>query len=162
MIDGTVRRIGDADREAAVSQLDEHWHAGRLDPAEHEARVTRARAAVTEPDLHALFVDLPASGRGAQFSPQDSGLGSGQISRESSTPRQWTGAQDHGRPAVNNMRETIMAVIPFVALVLFFTTHTWLWFIMIPVAGTVLFGPSGRRHGGYGGHGHGGDRDRDR
>jgi len=40
----------------------------------------------------------------------------------------------------------IMAVMPFVALALFFTVGGWWWFLLIPAAGAVLYG--GRRgHG---------------
>jgi hypothetical protein len=46
----------------------------------------------------------------------------------------------------------IMAVMPFVALALFFTIGGWWWFLLIPAAGAVLYG---------GRHGHG-DRHGDR
>lgn len=54
-------RIGDAERDRAVSMLSEHFVAGRLTQAEFEERsevVTRARYA---DDLEPLFDDLPAS-----------------------------------------------------------------------------------------------------
>jgi hypothetical protein len=48
-----------------------------------------------------------------------------------------------------------MAVMPFVALALFFTVGGWWWFLLIPAAGAVLYG--GRQgHGNW----HGGRRDR--
>ena len=40
----------------------------------------------------------------------------------------------------------IMAVMPFVALALFFTVGGWWWFLLIPAAGAVLYGGS-RGHG---------------
>jgi hypothetical protein len=51
--DGTSKgtRAGTAERERAIALLGEHWHAGRLDPAEHEGRVTQAKIAVTQADL---------------------------------------------------------------------------------------------------------------
>ena len=52
-------RVGNGEREAAIAALGEHWRAGRLDPAEHEARTTKAFNAVTRADLDALFADLP-------------------------------------------------------------------------------------------------------
>jgi len=137
---GNTRRVGDSEREAAVAQLMEHWHAGRLDPAEHELRVTRAKAAVTQADLNGLFNDLPSSEIAPESSPQ---------------MRTGAGAPARQGDARDNKRETIMALVPFVALVLFFTTHSWfaqawLWFLMIPVAGTLLFGANGRPSGRHG------------
>lgn len=52
-------RIGDAEREAAVRELGEHYAAGRLDAAEYEERTTAAYAARTADDLAPLFADLP-------------------------------------------------------------------------------------------------------
>ncbi len=52
-------RIGDAERDAAVSALGEHFAAGRLDEEEHSQRVDGAYAARTRADLDALFSDLP-------------------------------------------------------------------------------------------------------
>ena len=46
----------------------------------------------------------------------------------------------------------VMAVMPFVALALFFTVGGWWWFLLIPAAGALLYGSR---------HGHD-DRDRDR
>lgn len=45
-------------------------------------------------------------------------------------------------------RETIMALSPFAAMALFFTTGQWLWFLMIPVMGILLYGPEGGRKAG--------------
>src|SRR5690349_11511815 len=60
------QRVGNAERDAAVTALNEHWQAGRLDPAEHERRTTAAYAAVTRADLDALFADLPGGGPAAR------------------------------------------------------------------------------------------------
>jgi len=56
---GNTTRVGTAERDTAIALLGEHWRAGRLDPAEHERRVTKARTAVTQADLDVLFADLP-------------------------------------------------------------------------------------------------------
>jgi len=111
---GIGKRVGTAERQDAIARLDAHWQAGRLDPGEHELRVTRAKAAVTQADLDVLFFDLPRGARGF--------LESG--------------------------RETIMALTPFAALALFFTTGQWMWFLMIPVMGILLYGPEGGRKAG--------------
>ena len=36
-----------------------------------------------------------------------------------------------------------MAVTPMAALVLFFVTRTWLWFLAIPIAAALLYGSEG-------------------
>ncbi|SHI85028.1 protein of unknown function [Tessaracoccus bendigoensis DSM 12906] len=56
-------RIGDAEREAALSELQNHMAAGRLSPAEYNERMDKAFAARTETDLSALFYDLPGHGQ---------------------------------------------------------------------------------------------------
>lgn len=48
-------------------------------------------------------------------------------------------------PRFAGARNTIMGLTPIVALVLFFTTGSWLWFLVIPVVGVLLFGPGRRR-----------------
>lgn len=52
-------RIGNAEREAAVRALGEHYAQGRLDQEEYEERTTAAYAARTSDDLVPLFEDLP-------------------------------------------------------------------------------------------------------
>ena len=127
---GITKRVGTADRDEAIVRLDEHWHAGRLDPAEHELRVTRAKVAVTEADLDALFEDLPKLGPAPESTGAVAAVG--------------------GRGSLSSLRETIMALTPFAALVLFFVTGHWLWFLMIPVMGILLYGPDGRTKKGRG------------
>jgi uncharacterized protein DUF1707 len=57
--DGPQVRIGDADREAAVSALGEHYAAGRLTKEEFDERSDQAWAARTASGLWPLFADLP-------------------------------------------------------------------------------------------------------
>jgi len=52
-------RIGDAERESAVSALGEHYAAGRLTKEEYDERADRAMAARTSAQLFPLFADLP-------------------------------------------------------------------------------------------------------
>lgn len=52
-------RIGDAERDEAVSLLQEHRVAGRLDQFEFDERLTRALSSRTRGELDALFRDLP-------------------------------------------------------------------------------------------------------
>jgi hypothetical protein len=53
-------RIGDAERDAAVSALGEHFAAGRLTKEEFDERSGRAWSATTQSQLLPLFADLPA------------------------------------------------------------------------------------------------------
>ena len=56
---GPEMRIGDAEREAAVQALGEHFAAGRLTKDEFDERSASAYAARTASALRPLFVDLP-------------------------------------------------------------------------------------------------------
>ncbi|GAB97637.1 hypothetical protein BJY21_000692 [Kineosphaera limosa] len=39
----------------------------------------------------------------------------------------------------------IMGLTPLVAVVLFFATRSWMWFLLVPVVGVWLYGPNGDR-----------------
>lgn len=52
-------RIGDAERERAIAQLERHVGAGRLDLAEFTERSDRVAAARTRSELAAVQADLP-------------------------------------------------------------------------------------------------------
>jgi hypothetical protein len=52
-------RVSDADRDRALSELSEHFQAGRLTAGELDERTSRALQARTAADLAALFTDLP-------------------------------------------------------------------------------------------------------
>lgn len=56
---GPELRIGDAEREAAVAALGEHYAAGRLTKEEYDERTARAWTARTGSALWPLFADLP-------------------------------------------------------------------------------------------------------
>ena len=58
----TAIRIGDAEREAAISSLTSHFAEGRLTQVEHDERMTLALHAKTGRDLDVLFADLPRRG----------------------------------------------------------------------------------------------------
>ncbi|NUT46950.1 MAG: DUF1707 domain-containing protein [Saccharothrix sp.] len=52
-------RIGDQQREEAISALNDHFASGRLEIGEYEQRVGYASAAQSAQELAALFHDLP-------------------------------------------------------------------------------------------------------
>ena len=57
----TAMRASDADRDAVVSDLGEHFQAGRLTAAELDERTGRALAARTWGELGEVLADLPAA-----------------------------------------------------------------------------------------------------
>ncbi|MFZ2172645.1 MAG: DUF1707 domain-containing protein [Rhodococcus sp. (in: high G+C Gram-positive bacteria)] len=124
-------RIGTAEREQALNLLSEHFAAGRLTLPEFDERSGAVAIAMTRGELDHVFTDLPAP-------TADASAKAGNTSPESDDDHNW--------------RRIVMAVIPLVALVLFFVVpvdNSWLFFLMIPAAGAILFGPRD-------------DRDRDR
>ncbi|WP_024793486.1 DUF1707 SHOCT-like domain-containing protein [Tomitella biformata] len=125
MSDSPEIRIGTDEREQAMAALSGHFSAGRLSLAEFEDRSGLVAQARTYGDLESVFSDLPADrARAPVASP-----------RGQSSPRRsgW------------EWRTAVVAVMPFVALALFFLTNTWLWFLMIPASGAILYA-GGRRH----------------
>jgi hypothetical protein len=73
-------RVGDAERQQAVTALGEHFAAGRLDQEEFDTRVRTAYAARTRVDLRGLFTDLPEP---APFRPEPApGFRAGREARE--------------------------------------------------------------------------------
>jgi hypothetical protein len=133
-------RIGTPERDVAVAALDAHWHAGRLDPGEHERRTTLAKAARTRTELDALFADLPG-----QVAPQPPAAGHEEVQGAAPAGSDPVPSVPAPGGVVGRYRDTVMALTPFVALALFFWTQTWLWFLAIPVMGIPLFGADDRK-----------------
>lgn len=67
-------RVSDADRDAALAELSEHFQAGRLTSEELDERTGRALGARTGQDLATIMADLPATG--ATQSPRQGGCSS--------------------------------------------------------------------------------------
>lgn len=59
------QRVSDAERDAALAELSEHFQAGRLTHEEFDERSSQALSARTGDDLRALFSDLPVPGTSA-------------------------------------------------------------------------------------------------
>lgn len=116
-------RVGDAERRAAMDLLAKHHEAGRLDSFEYEDRRGKAADAVTQRDLDVLFTDLPALG------PDGSEL-------EQRTASEVQPVRTGGK----RVRDTVLALTPFIALALFFRTGSWGWFLLIPVVAIVTKG----------------------
>ncbi|MBB5914836.1 hypothetical protein BJY24_003703 [Nocardia transvalensis] len=127
MADSPDIRIGTAEREQAMRRLSDHFAAGRLSVTEFDERSAVVAAAVTRGDLVQVFADLPESSAAEEKKPEQPRPG--------------------GPPA---FRGPAMGLVVILAIVLFFVTNTWLWFLMIPAAG-IVFGALGqgredRRH----------------
>ncbi|WP_327112989.1 DUF1707 domain-containing protein [Nocardia sp. NBC_01730] len=112
-------RIGTTEREQAMRRLSDHFAAGRLSVAEFDERSVVVAAALTRGDLDKVFTDLPAE-------PVTAAL-----------------PADRAGGFLADWPDRVIAAIPIVAVILFFTTGSWLWFLAIPLAGA-LFGT--RRH----------------
>jgi hypothetical protein len=135
------QRIGDPERQAVISALDAHREAGRLSAEEFEDREVTASQARTWADVQPLFRDLPAP-YPAQMPAQPSpGQQLARTMQPNSTPSGGLLADI----IPERYRTTVMALTPFVAVLLFFVTETWLWFLLIPVMGVLLYGPDGNR-----------------
>jgi hypothetical protein len=145
------KRIGNGEREAAVAALKTHHSQGRLDSREYEDRALRAREARTWADLDPLFTDLPEPHPVAGAIPPVS-VPPAQPIATSQPAGAATVAEHHGSLIPEPWAAWVMSLTPFAALLIFLITDDWEWFLAIPIAGIVIYGPDGRH----------GDRHRDR
>ncbi len=127
---GSEARIGTAERDTAVAALGTHLEAGRLTPEEYEDRSVAAGRARTWAEIAPLFADLPDP----RPEPVAAALERSAPSGTGALPALSEGAKDR-----------IMAVTPLAALVLFFVTRSWLWFLAIPIVGGLLYGSDRKR-----------------
>jgi hypothetical protein len=125
-------RIGDTERESALSALGDHMSAGRLDIDEYGDRTAQVAAAKTRGDLLALFGDLPAPH--PKFG----------VATSAPVPTVATSAaapvpSGNGMPLPQRLMAAAVPLASIAAVVLFFTIGTWLVFL-IPAAVMVLGG----------------------
>lgn len=125
-------RIGDAEREAAISSLASHFAEGRLTQVEHVERMELALNARTGRDLDVLFADLPrrADETGATRRPSR-GL-----------RFEWLAAPLFAAIFIGAVIFVIVNLLPIFALV-----------ALAIIASRLLFGMRYRRHGWHGGNG---------
>lgn len=117
-------RIGTTEREQALDRLTRHFSEGRLTVAEFDERSGLITTAATRGQLERVFADLPATVAAPPAVPD------AQAAQRRFSP-DWQGR--------------IMALTPLIALVLFFVTGSWLWFLAIPAAGVLLYGTERER-----------------
>lgn len=121
-------RIGTSERTDAMQALDAHLEAGRLGVEEYADRSAAAANATAASELEALFTDLPA--------PHPALPGTTQLP---AVPAE-AAVATRGKAFLDFAAPRTMAVMPFVALALFFTAGGWWWFLLIPAAAALLCG----------------------
>lgn len=135
MADNPDVRIGTAEREQALSNLSQHLSDGRLTLTEFDERSAVVTSATTRGELDAVFTDLPTASLAPTASrPLDISKSSEPASVASPRP-----VLDDGW----DWRKAVMGVTPIIALILFFVVpveSSWLFFLLIPLAGALLFG----------------------
>jgi hypothetical protein len=142
-----LQRVGDTEREAAVTALDAHRAAGRLDATEYEDRQVRISRARTWAEIQPLFEDLPDPHPiGMPQLPGGAVHVGATVGSTGVASTQPTGQSVGllGNVIPERFRSTIMALTPLLAVVLFFKTETWLWFLAIPIMAILLYGPEDR------------------
>ena len=134
-------RVGDAERQQAVTALGEHYAAGRLDQDEYDTRIQTAYAARTRVDLQGLFGDLPepVPFRAAGHQP----AGTHQVG--------WQAGRDaRDRPR----RRTGAPVVPVImAIAIFLGVSLLVHFPVVPLLFLLIWIGAGRRRGWGGGPG---------
>ncbi len=115
-------RASDSDRDAVVSDLSEHFQAGRLTAGEFDERTGRALAARTWGELRDLLADLPAT-RLAPQAPATRSL--------RPRPRRWSGRLAPPRIAA-------LAGLAIAAAVLVNVAHGGWGFIWLLLAGLLI------------------------
>ncbi len=122
-----------------MKALDVHLDAGRLGVQEYGDRSAIAAGATRASELQALFTDLP------EPHPALPGTKSAlQSTSALPVPRDEGTVASKAGNFLDVAAPRIMAVIPFVAMALFFTVGGWWWWLLIPAAGALLYGS---RHG---------------
>jgi Domain of unknown function (DUF1707) len=136
-------RIGNDERDFAIAALGEHLSAGRLDPDEYGDRVASATVARTFADLEPLFIDLPDP------RPRPPSAGPAATPSRPGPVAPTRRNDSRSAPLGGRLGETLVGLSPFIALALFFASpwHTWLIFLLVPIAGVIVYGQArGHRH----------------
>ncbi|AZI58552.1 DUF1707 domain-containing protein [Nakamurella antarctica] len=128
-------RIGDVDRNAAVTALSEHLGLGRLNLEEFNERSTVVANARTMDEVDAVFGDLP------EPRPVGAALAlAGTPGVALAGPSGVAGSSQTLSPVAgpNKTLIALIAAMPFLALGLFFITGLWYFFLLVPLSGAVL------------------------
>jgi hypothetical protein len=129
-------RIGDTERESALTALSNHYSEGRLDIDEYGERTAKVTAAKTRGELLDLFTDLPAP------HPEFGSLRPGPQPAQAPTAQQQgpVAPMPHGALLSQRLMGAAVPIAAIVAVVLFFgVIHLW-WVFLLPVAVGMLGG----------------------
>lgn len=133
MTDDPDVRVGTADREQALAALSGHLGEGRLTLPEFDERSAVVAAAVTRGQLDTVFTDLPA--------PSLQPTAARPLDVRAADP---VATSDHEHSDGGwDWRKTLLAVTPFVALILFLVvpvSNSWLFFLLVPLMGALVYG----------------------
>ncbi|GAB2961323.1 DUF1707 domain-containing protein [Amycolatopsis acidiphila] len=123
-------RIGDADRETALTALGEHMSAGRIDLDEYGERSAKVTAAKTRGELAELFDDLPVP-HPAFGAPPASGAPPRPKSSTAVTPPMPAGQLNWSdRPLGQRVAAALVPLCWIAGFALFFTVGGWWWFAL--------------------------------
>lgn len=145
-------RIGNTERDAALTSLGNHMRAGRLTPDEYSARAGLVTNAVHRTDLNAVFSDLPGGGPTGAMAPLVATGPSSYPAPAPSYPESGGAvAQPAAAPVARGSGTNWVAIAGPVGLVLFFVCgfvfNGWAWswlFFMLPALFAVI-GTNARR-----------------
>ena len=138
-------RVGDTEREAAMTALGEHMSLGRLDVDEYGERSAKVAAAKTRGELLEVFTDLPdprpvfGTNQALRQAPQYGGAPKPDL--QQSEAWGWTSElaqQWEQRSLGQRLAAGLVPLSVIIALVLYFTLiHAWWAFMFIPAAGMI-------------------------
>jgi hypothetical protein len=160
-------RVSDAERDAVVTELGEHFQAGRLDQAEFDERLSAAMTAKTRRQLDALLTDLPGPHQANGWPDPDSwsagarSPGSGPTGGGLADHAPFTGplARSSGHRHAPLVLIPLVIAIVIAANLLGGSWHEhWYLFLVLPALAIRVLLMGGRRIGG--GRGSGGFFDR--
>lgn len=143
----------EASRAYASDRLREAWSQGRIDAAEHERRTTALR--------HATSIEEVEAAERGDVRPvgADGNAGVSPIPPLEERPEPGaTAAEVEKRPERTpgilslppTLGGTLVGLTPFIAVILFFTGAggdafpSWIWFLLIPIMGMLVYGPDGK------------------
>lgn len=136
--DPMPQRLSDAERDAAVDMLRQHYTDGRLDESEFSDRMGAALAARYPNDLAPLFEDLPE--------PRPSGVASGPAGWQQWTPSgsppapvPWSAPPTGVQPTTSNRGLSMARALIWPVCIVLLITTSWFWWIFVAIIGSIVF-----------------------
>lgn len=143
-----ARRIGYAERDAAVERLQQSHAEGRLATEEFEERMQTALQAKTEADLEPLFLDLPAAETHVPALASSQGATAVEATGDQSSPDGGFNLPADEPLWVNALRLISWAAFPIAIAALIIFGEVWPMIIAIFIApsGSAIADSFRRRH----------------